>query len=351
MFKTILVILLSLTYPTLALDLDSKITVLEAQMSEISTRTPFDTVGAKTASASPQIHGEHWFFAGNMLWWHADIGGTDYADLFDQLPGIAPSARVDNRHLTFKWDYGFRAQLGKIFTHDNWDLLFSFTWYRSKNSSASSLHEGAALVPLLMTTPLLANQVKAHWNVHFYTLEMNLGRALFFTPRLSLHPFVGLKSAWITQHIKSQADAFYPYFSTFRSKARNDFWGLGPSFGCEGKWFLDYGLNLLGSLTAAMMWGDFTVRHKEASSSQLFSHENFDLHQIVPMTQTQIGLGYETNFYHNSYHLSVRVLYEMQYWWNQNQMPQLTSFVIQRFQRYSQDLSLQGVTVDVRFDF
>jgi hypothetical protein len=69
------------------------------------------------------------------------------------------------------------------------------------------------------------------------------------------------------------------------------------------------------------------------------------------MTQMQIGMGYETNIHHNQYRISVNARYEHQYWWQQNQMPYFPLASTYKFRRFSDDLSLQGLTVDVRFDF
>lgn len=198
----------------------------------------------------------------------------------------------------------------------------------------------------MINQALFANQVKARWNIHFYILDLDLTKAFFLSPKIALHPYCGLKGASITQHVRSKAHSFFPTVSNFTSKDRNDFWGIGPALGCGAKYFLTNGLNLFGSLGGAVLWGDFTIRHKDTAQVQ-----KFDTRQLSPMAQIQLGLGYETNVYHDHYRFSFNARYEMQYWWGQNQMPMFSSFVIGRFERYAEDLSLQGVTFDVRFDF
>src|SRR3990172_8655976 len=145
-----------------AIELDTRVSILEAQMNEISVRSVHENRAAKTASASPQISGENWFFTGDMLWWHVQEGGMDYAQIFDAYPATTPSNHVKNRTLTFKWDWGFRAGIGKTFNHDKWDLLANFTWFRTENSQATSLHGGAFISPLWNVPPVFASQVKIH---------------------------------------------------------------------------------------------------------------------------------------------------------------------------------------------
>ena len=116
-------------------------------MSEVSTTTAHGNIGAKTASVSA-ICRRKLVLRGDMLWWHAEEGGTDYAVLYDGFPETT-KADGENRKLNFKWDFGFKAGIGTLFNHDKWDLALYFTWFRTTNSAVSSLHDGKLLVPLL----------------------------------------------------------------------------------------------------------------------------------------------------------------------------------------------------------
>ncbi len=333
---------------------ESRVSMLESRMNEISTRTVHGNYGAKPATATPQILGENWFFTGDMLWWHIDEGGTDFAQLFTHSPtGVVPENSVKNRELNFKWDFGFRAGIGTIFNHDKWDLYLNFTWFRADNSAAASLHGGTFLSPLTAAPPLEASQVKAHWRIHFYDMALNLGRPYFISPLIAIHPYFGIKTAWISQTRRSFSKLFLPALIDFKTKTRNDFWGIGPDIGLEGKWFVRSGFNLFAGAGVALFWGDFDVRHQEFSPTVNATRLRlkFDTHQVVPMAQMQLGMGYETNIYHDYYRIAVNVRYEYQYWWQQNQMPLFAFSTLLRYRRVAEDLSLQGITVDVRFDF
>lgn len=337
--------------------LDSRVSILEAQMNEVSTKTVHGNWGAKTASAAPQILGENWFFTGDMLWWHVNEGGNDYAvrykgDLF------SPETKQKDLKLNFKWNWGFRAGIGTTFDHDRWDLSLNFTWFRADNSAAASPHGGPGVIPLLgnpinSLTPNVASQVKIHWNIRFYNLDLNLGRNYFVSSKLAFHPFIGVKTGWINQNQHVNSKLFFPEVTQVKTKTDNDFWGIGPSAGVEGKWFIGNCFNLFGSAAGALLWGDFDVHQKQHSSiiDETTYRIGFDFHTVVPMTQMQIGMGYETNIYHNQYRIAVNARYEHQYWWQQNQMPYFPLASTYKFRRFSDDLSLQGLTVDVRFDF
>ncbi|MES2121996.1 MAG: Lpg1974 family pore-forming outer membrane protein [Chlamydiota bacterium] len=336
--------------------LDSRVSILEAQMNEVSTKTVHGNWGAKTASSSPQILGENWFFTADMLWWHVNEGGNDYAVRYKDVPG-SPEAKAKDLKLNFKWNWGFRSGIGTTFDHDRWDLYLNFTWFRADNSAAASTHGGPGVIPLL-GAPVAggvnaATQAKIHWNIRFYNLDLNLGRNYFVSSKLALHPFVGLKTGWINQNQHTSAKLFVPVSTNLKTKTDNDFWGIGPNVGLEGKWFIGNCFNLFGSAAGAILWGDFDVHQKQHSSitDSTTYRVDFDLHTVVPMAQMQIGMGYETNIYHNRYRIAVNARYEQQYWWQQNQMPYFPAASTFKFRRFSDDLSLQGLTVDVRFDF
>src|SRR5262249_3295602 len=139
-----------------AAELSTRETLVQMQVSEATTRTIHGNFGGKTAPATPQIHGEHWFFNAEMLFWRASEGGTDYAQRFDHFPGTTSSNHVHNRKLSFPWDFGFRAGMGKIFHHNQWDLFLNFTRFLTKNTSTASAHSDQLLTPLMLPFPFIA---------------------------------------------------------------------------------------------------------------------------------------------------------------------------------------------------
>ena len=62
-----------------AMDMDSRVTQLESQMSQVRTETAMGTYGANTASARAEVDGRGWFITADVLYWHAKVGGTEYA--------------------------------------------------------------------------------------------------------------------------------------------------------------------------------------------------------------------------------------------------------------------------------
>ncbi len=94
------------------------------------------------------------------------------------------------------------------------------------------------------------------------------------------------------------------------------------------------------------------MREKEKITT--LNEEIYDLHddldRMVPQAAFGLGLAYELNFSGNRYHVLLKAGYESQYWWRQNQLPIFDTLNL-NFHRQSDDLSLQGLTVHLSFDF
>lgn len=63
------------------------------------------------------------------------------------------------------------------------------------------------------------------------------------------------------------------------------------------------------------------------------------------MIRTLMGFGWDTNFCKDRFHFSARLGYEMQFWLDQLQFYSFDTG------RLSNELTLQGGTLDLRFDF
>ncbi len=327
-------------------DNSDRIDKLEADMSEVRAQTVFGNYGARSASAAPQTDGCGVFITGDFLWWKLYEGGTEYA-IKNKEPVAVNNIHGPIKHLNFNWEPGFKAGLGYLFDRDGWDLYLNFTYLKTRaHSSTSSSVEG--IIPLLGEQTLTFGQASAHWKIHFYDLDLVLGRAYFVSKYLALHPYFGLTSAWIQQRRR----ATYEDTVSLKLKGRNNFWGIGPKLGTEAQFYLGRNFSLYGSVAGALLWGRFSV--KEEEKNQTAGTEYYDLsyslHRMVAMVGFGLGGAYETNFNQDRNHFMIKLGYEGQYWWRQNQLPVFNS-LSNEFTRQSEDLGMQGLTLEFRFDF
>lgn len=337
-----------------AQDLESRISNLEVRMSSVSTQTALGSKGAKMASASPQIDSYGLFITADFLFWNLNEGGMEYVLTDKETPGDIPF-KGRAKEIELEWDPGFRIGAGYIFEHDAWDSCLIFTWFQTDGDSHAHAPSNGALIPL-WGFPFTneASSAKAHLSFDFYTLDLQLGRRYFVSKYLSIRPEFGVKTAWINQHARGCFKAsFLGNPVELKIKRKNDFWGIGPQTGLDTTWFFGKHFSLFGQTSASLLWGDFDVHEKEKGvfSSGTIIDYKADLHAIVPTAQLLLGLQWETNFNSNRNHFKILAAYEFQYWWRQNQMLEFEEPDSLNPDRYSEDVSLQGLTLDLRFDF
>jgi hypothetical protein len=312
------------------------------------------------ASASPLFDGLGLFMTADLLYWHLYEGGTDYA-LSRKVTGPQnfPKTSGESSRVHFDWDFGLRVGGGYNFEHDAWDAYFNFTWFQTDASNHAHRDSDETLVTQKgAVNTLTAREIKAHWDVHNYVLDLELGRRFFVSKFLSFRPQFGLESAWIFQHRRFKMKQSLDLATGIEGgvvRGKCDFWGIGPRAGIEGTWFFGRHFSIFGSANLSLLWGRFETKQREKVIKPAGIFSSFvaddDFHRIAPNAQTATGLSWDSNIGQDRYHLGIKLSYEFQYWWRQNQFMNEQQMTIYGLQHESLDMTLNGVTLDVRFDF
>ena len=356
-----------------AMDRDSRVSELENQMSQVATQTAMDTFGANTASARPNVKdGIQWFITFDALFWRTKIGGTEYA-YTDQDPAATLPVKGRTKHIEFDWDWGIRAGLGYNFDYDQWDVKAQYTWWDTNGSDSTRAGLNSSIIPMrgssqLIEDPttgqteqfLFCTSAKSQYDFSYQAVDLELGRDYYVSSMLSLRPFWGLKTAWmdleqITRYTGGDTqDGFLGLGrNTVHVKEDSDFWGIGPRTGVDTRWYLGEGFSIFGNVALAALFGFFDVDHKEKysaiSTNRIRLHAN--RHAFSPTIQYQVGLRYASYVLERRYHISIGAAFEGQYWWRQNQMLKIDDAAVLRYERYSEDLAMYGLTLDARWDF
>lgn len=334
-------------------DLDSRVSSLESRMGAVKTQTAKGTIGAKMATAHPLIDSYGLFINADFLAWHLKEGQSQY--VIKNKEATIDTVHGNTKNVNFNWDFGFRLGAGYNFEHDEWDANLNFTWFQCAAHNQTKARSSGSLIPEFGMLDSLGRKAKVEWNVGYYVLDAELGRHFFVSKFLAFRPFFGIETAWINQHMHFD-EHLLPGQDQSRLivKNKNDFWGIGPRAGFGSNWYFCESVSLFGNVSGALLWGDFDIREKEKAKGLVplkLSDISGDMHCIVPNAQMILGIQYDVNFNENCNHIGVKLGYEFQYWWKQNQI--LTTFVPVSpiFERESGDLSFNGVTLDVRFDF
>jgi hypothetical protein len=333
----------------------------DMQSDKMQQQKPMPTIVTLTSARPESDNG--WYFFGDALYWHADVGNTDWAfrnNNINASDGVisGPDHRVD-----FKWSWGFRAGLGMNMDHDGWDSDIYYTWFHTRHSNTvGTENDGSQAAVDNQGSVGSVTQGKIDWNIRFSMFDWELGRWYFVSKSLAMRPHVGLKGGWIHQKI----DRKFTVNPTTSAQAdlENNFWGIGAAGGMNTTWMLGsysrHNFSIFGDFAGALMYGHFHVNHKETTkTSDVVTGgdkiQHLNRNSAVPMLQAMFGLGWDTAFNRDRSHFGLKVGYEFQYWFRQNQTLNMknqpaNSNVVQ-YWRNSDDLSLQGLTIDVRFDF
>ena len=403
-------------------DLDDRLDVLEKEMKEISARNPQGTVGAGFTTARPDTVGNNWFIFADVIYWHPKMGGTEFAITYNtsdfiSLPPIVNNAALSHRpdgdykENDFGWDLGLKAGLGYKTPHDSWDILGRYTWFQSHSTKQSRKDFPAAIIPLKLSTGLTpgfsaVNHAKSTVDIGYNNIDLELARNYFISKDFAVRPHLSLKGSWIdlkqkvyyvqTQNPDLSALVFEFETPEFKADLKSNFWGVGPRFGLDTRYFLGNNVNFFGDFAAAILYGHFKTSEKDhipnavpggllppdiaQQLQELFNlglsapnrslKHNF--HQFVPFAQMQLGLEWNKYLNNNKQHIRLKAGYEVQYYWRANQMgdlgdradtltitsisvnpPSIARAVRGRHQNNhgSKDLMFYGITAEARLDF
>lgn len=256
------------------------------------------------------------------------ITGTDYAYKLNGTYGNLPA---DGSMLRpkFKLDWGVTAAIGYHFMHDDWFLRVGFDWLKSIGRGSEDTNFSQALVPInIWKDSLLAgdnvtsfNNAKDSFKVNFYDLMIDLNKGTYFTGCFCFEPHAGLKLAWI----------FYDNTVSFTNgtsdsphvlvrEMKDNFWGIGPSFGMNMCYFLAEGFSLFMDNNVAVLFGNANVSDYVHYSSNVTLYNTLmkDAHVVMsPAVRALLGVKYDQNVYCDKQHITIRAGLDTNFYWNQ----------------------------------
>ena len=346
-------LLLAVT-PLAAASLDQRVSKLEQQMKETRMHSVYGNTGANTASATPSIHRYGPFLSVDMLYWKPFIGGTEFAYIDNEFPVAAPFYG-NVVQFNFDWQFGFRTALGYQFTNPDWDISGIFTRVKFHQTK----HENKPLSASGLPDVTDETSAEGKWSTSFNVLDLDLARAYFLRPRFSIHPRIGVRTAWIKQHDHME----YSNASNNRSNLlvfNNSTSGVGLLAGSGLHWHWSSQWSLFGNFIASLIYGKIEVGAKSVNFFPTLAmyalprpsdplNVSADTYKVLPNTSLDIGLQWEMSW--SAVRLSMAAGYEFQYWWRQNQQLQLDNGTTYSWQRHSEDLGFQGIKFNAGLDF
>jgi hypothetical protein len=184
---------------------------------------------------------------------------------------------------------------------------------------------------------------------------------------------MGLRAAFIHQHYDTHYNVLFlptqnfsvPTPATSTLVAQSNYWGVGLRGGANLAWHLSNHWRMWGQLSASILYGQYNIDEKFVGANEPQSTGgvtpipvNFKdkIDRIRTNLQTAVGFGWETSFNNERQHLTINAGYEFLEWFDQTELLQMNLIpqgngAIPSPETQEKNLGMQGLTVNVRFDF
>jgi hypothetical protein len=328
---------------------------------KVSTPAPTNTSKAEDHKKWPMFNPNSlknsydlWLNA-EVLFWKSNMGSLDYATTSKS------TGSIDDGHVKppdFNWDWGFRLGLGYKLPHDKWDIFVNYTYVEGK--AQGHAHDSDDIVFAIWATnlgrvagPFFAKSARARWHMNLNMGDIELGRTCFASQWLTLRPFIGVRGLVIDQDYSVEyKGGTVAVFDEDKIHMDTDFWGVGIRMGVNSLWGLGKGLSIYGNGSASLLSGNFKVYENERLKKENLRLMNIkrDVDNIVVAADLALGLQWDYMFSKNRYHFALKLGWECDMFFNQNQLFHFLSSSPGAIQFQNDDLSFQGVTLGFRFD-
>ncbi len=279
-----------------------------------------------------------------LIWTVREGGAENWAQMITPqglLGTYAGSAQLVDA--PFEWNTGLRIGFGSPRIDDGWDARIYYTHF---NTSATG-HAAGEVYSAFLGNFYVDNtdgdsfgphyrSASIRWDFQYHTLDCEISRSAVVAPNLIVHPFAGIKAAWIDQTLRSQwrhpissLEKIY-LFSSAIEDVEQEFWGIGPSLGVKLEVPLHvrpgYTLSLFGTPSGALMYGHWEFRERYANDGPTsltvlaptsISINSSPISGAATMVGGAMGIEWTRRFAHVTTRL--QVAYETQVWLNQMQ--------------------------------
>ena len=197
-----------------------------------------------------------------------------------------------------------------------------------------------------------ATYARGIWNMRLNLLDLELARSFWVGKHFSLRPFFGARGAWIDQSFKIHYDLTTTPITEANLRAKSDFEGGGIRAGLDARFALLGGWSFYGLASASMLYGYYDCRFHESWESTNIARTRDGFHQAASTAQLAFGVRWDTYVHHDRYHFGLYAGWEQNIWFGLNKMNHFFNGLSQgNLEQLNGDLTLQGGTFGVRFDF
>lgn len=298
-------------------------------------------------------------FGADWLYWKVQQDGILPGAIitrndFEETPTILSTSAV---RPNFKYDSGFRVNLGYELPGDSWDVNVAYTYMPShaKTLTFVAPSDLVSFSPINSTGDLRGafNGFEGKWNTTINNIDLDIGRTVCFGECLNVRPHIGFRANWFDQKYSQLASNVEvdpeTQLSTRNLQAtsvKEKFQGYGVEGGLWADYKLGYGVSLVGHVGGSILYSKYTVT---GVSTATFIDEDgvVTINRInnasdkiwigTPSVDYFVGLKYADNF--------CDMLVQAHIGWEQHVMFDTNRYLS------SGNLSAQGLTLGLEVGF
>lgn len=287
----------------------------------------------------PQTNATTFVFSEALIWQIREANATNWGQI---LTPANSDETIQFLAVPFKWNPGLRVGAGFSSDEKLWDVLFYYTGYKTRGRNRADTNTGeihSAFSSNFYASNPQGNGISGpyyhhagiQWGVAFNTLDLEFAHTITMDSLASFRPFLGIKAGSIKQSIHTYwRDPYEPTtaqkptptpittFSSATERIANDFNGLGPSIGLDTTWHIYTTLDLIGNVSGAFLWGNWTFSDiYQNNAPQTIATVSDRISSSAFMGKVFLGIDW-SNIAHNA-NWNLRFGYEIQAWFNQLQ--------------------------------
>jgi hypothetical protein len=262
------------------------------------------------------------------------------------------SGFTDTLFIADDYKPGFKVGLGANTRFDDWVVAANYTWFHH------ALTKNQGSFPFLSTPFVLVGgggggvvftSSEHRWHFGIDILDVEMGRPFYQGKRLTVNPFFGLRTQWMSQRYKISGTTTLGAASNPNWKTAS--WGIGPRFGFDMNWLLGEGFRFIGSASGSLVWTQYYKLHyNEPTASPPYALSLGNQNYLRGDADGKLGFGWGSYVGNNKFYLDFTATYDFQVFWNQNMITWMMKNVT-GVDASAGNLYLNGLTVNGRFDF
>ncbi len=223
--------------------------------------------------------------------------------------------------VTMDFDYHPGFQVGFILDtpYDTWSFGGGYLWYRGHSHGSAEPVSSTYYRSPIFVGPFEAslNSINADWHLDIDMIDIYLARPYFSGRKLSVNPFLGLKSGWIRQDFDLSATIFTAPSNIQTASTDSRAWMIGPKLGFQSNYLIGARFSLFGNLATSFLYTRYntlTLNYLNAIDESSFL-SNSGMNTFRSIMDAGLGINWVSN---GRFKININAAYNLSILFSQN---------------------------------